>query len=212
MVQSNDGAEKSPRGHRVLVHESGHEARRGRAVPRGPLVGGGGAPLGLGGAGAGRGPPTRSPRHPPACGTRGSARRPPAWRHPPVTAGSLNWGVSAAVSARDEDVGHFDIPDPMEESTASLVSSSTSAYASFPVDVVVYVRVQVSAECVRFPERGSLQRSSLGSLGRVCLSRLGGRQDPRQGYVQLHVCISAEKVHRALGFQNSNPIHLWQKL
>lgn len=116
------------------------------------------------------------------------------------------------MSARDEDVGHFDIPDPMEESTASLVSSSTSAYASFPVDVVVYVRVQVSAECVRFPERGSLQRSSLGSLGRVCLSRLGGRQDPRQGYVQLHVCISAEKVHRALGFQNSNPIHLWQKL
>lgn len=164
-----------------------------------------------GGAGAAN-LPTRSPRHPPACGTRGSARRPPAWRHPPVTAGSLNWGVSAAVSARDEDVGHFDIPDPMEESTASLVSSSTSAYASFPVDVVVYVRVQVSAECVRFPERGSLQRSSLGSLGRVCLSRLGGRQDPRQGYVQLHVCISAEEVHRALGFQNSNPIHLWQKL
>lgn len=40
-------------------------------------------------------------------------------------------------------MGHFDIPDPMEESTTSLVSSSTSAYSSFPVDVVVYVRVQV---------------------------------------------------------------------
>jgi hypothetical protein len=31
----------------------------------------------------------------------------------------------------------------MEESATSLVSSSTSAYSSFPVDVVVYVRVQV---------------------------------------------------------------------
>lgn len=40
-------------------------------------------------------------------------------------------------------MGHFEIPDPMEESTTSLVSSSTSAYSSFPVDVVVYVRVQV---------------------------------------------------------------------
>ncbi|KAF6094481.1 KIAA1109 [Phyllostomus discolor] len=48
------------------------------------------------------------------------------------------------VSSQDEDMGHFDIPEPMEESTASLVSSSTSAYSSFPVDVVVYVRVQPS--------------------------------------------------------------------
>lgn len=48
-----------------------------------------------------------------------------------------------AVSSQDEDMGHFEIPDPMEESTTSLVSSSTSAYSSFPVDVVVYVRVQV---------------------------------------------------------------------
>lgn len=49
-----------------------------------------------------------------------------------------------AVSAQDEDIGQFDLQDPLEESTTSLVSSSTSAYSSFPVDVVVYVRVQVS--------------------------------------------------------------------
>ncbi|KAG8511214.1 Transmembrane protein, partial [Galemys pyrenaicus] len=48
------------------------------------------------------------------------------------------------VSSQDEDMGHFEMPDPLEESTTSLVSSSTSAYASFPVDVVVYVRVQPS--------------------------------------------------------------------
>lgn len=48
-----------------------------------------------------------------------------------------------AVSSQDEDMGQFDIQDPLEESTTSLVSSSTSAYSSFPVDVVVYVRVQV---------------------------------------------------------------------
>ncbi|XP_062839680.1 bridge-like lipid transfer protein family member 1 isoform X4 [Anolis carolinensis] len=48
------------------------------------------------------------------------------------------------VSSQDEDMGQFDMQDPLEESTASLVSSSTSAYSSFPVDVVVYVRVQPS--------------------------------------------------------------------
>uniref|UniRef100_H3AGP3 Bridge-like lipid transfer protein family member 1 n=1 Tax=Latimeria chalumnae TaxID=7897 RepID=H3AGP3_LATCH len=49
-----------------------------------------------------------------------------------------------AISSQDEDIGQFDIQDPLEESTTSLVSSSTSAYSSFPVDVVVYVRVQPS--------------------------------------------------------------------
>lgn len=39
-------------------------------------------------------------------------------------------------------MGQFDA-EQLEESTTSLVSSSTSAYSSFPVDVVVYVRVQV---------------------------------------------------------------------
>lgn len=48
-----------------------------------------------------------------------------------------------AASSQDEDMGQFEIQDPLEESTASMVSSSTSAYSSFPVDVVVYVRVQV---------------------------------------------------------------------
>ncbi|XP_077202572.1 bridge-like lipid transfer protein family member 1 isoform X2 [Paroedura picta] len=42
-----------------------------------------------------------------------------------------------AVSTQDEDIGQLDMQDPLEESTASLVSSST-----FPVDVVVYIRVQ----------------------------------------------------------------------
>lgn len=40
-------------------------------------------------------------------------------------------------------MGQFDTVEQLEESTTSLVSSSTSAYSSFPVDVVVYVRVQV---------------------------------------------------------------------
>ncbi|XP_041130046.1 transmembrane protein KIAA1109-like isoform X4 [Polyodon spathula] len=49
-----------------------------------------------------------------------------------------------AVSSQDEDMAQFDPVDQLEESTTSLVSSSTSAYSSFPVDVVVYVRVQPS--------------------------------------------------------------------
>ncbi|CAI9617533.1 unnamed protein product, partial [Staurois parvus] len=59
----------------------------------------------------------------------------------PITPIERNY---AAVSAQDEDIGQFDLQDPLEESTTSLVSSSTSAYSSFPVDVVVYVRVQPS--------------------------------------------------------------------
>ncbi|KAM4723529.1 LOW QUALITY PROTEIN: bridge-like lipid transfer protein family member 1 [Anableps anableps] len=50
----------------------------------------------------------------------------------------------AAAATQEEDMGQFDPVDPLEESTTSLVSSSTSAYSSFPVDVVVYVRVQPS--------------------------------------------------------------------
>ncbi|XP_014640029.1 PREDICTED: uncharacterized protein KIAA1109 homolog isoform X2 [Ceratotherium simum simum] len=59
----------------------------------------------------------------------------------PITPIERNY---TTISSQDEDMGHFEIPDPMEESTTSLVSSSTSAYSSFPVDVVVYVRVQPS--------------------------------------------------------------------
>uniref|UniRef100_A0A8D0GUM0 Bridge-like lipid transfer protein family member 1 C-terminal domain-containing protein n=1 Tax=Sphenodon punctatus TaxID=8508 RepID=A0A8D0GUM0_SPHPU len=59
----------------------------------------------------------------------------------PITPIERNY---TAVSSQDEDIGQFDIQDPLEESTTSLVSSSTSAYSSFPVDVVVYVRVQPS--------------------------------------------------------------------
>ena len=49
----------------------------------------------------------------------------------------------SAVASQEEDMGQFDPVEQLEESTTSLVSSSTSAYSSFPVDVVVYVRVQV---------------------------------------------------------------------
>ncbi|XP_056282679.1 bridge-like lipid transfer protein family member 1 isoform X10 [Pseudoliparis swirei] len=50
----------------------------------------------------------------------------------------------AAVATQEEDMAQFDPVEQLEESTTSLVSSSTSAYSSFPVDVVVYVRVQPS--------------------------------------------------------------------
>ncbi|XP_069487249.1 bridge-like lipid transfer protein family member 1 isoform X5 [Ambystoma mexicanum] len=59
----------------------------------------------------------------------------------PITPIERNY---AAISSQDDDIGQFDLQDQMEESTTSLVSSSTSAYSSFPVDVVVYVRVQPS--------------------------------------------------------------------
>ncbi|XP_043529975.1 transmembrane protein KIAA1109 homolog isoform X5 [Chiloscyllium plagiosum] len=85
-----------------------------------------------------------------------------------------------ALSSQDEDVGQFDVPEPLEESTTSLVSSSTSSYSSFPVDVVVYVRVQPSqikfsclpvsrVECMlKLPSLDlvfSSNRSDLESLG-----------------------------------------------
>uniref|UniRef100_A0A672J8A9 Si:ch211-233a24.2 n=1 Tax=Salarias fasciatus TaxID=181472 RepID=A0A672J8A9_SALFA len=59
----------------------------------------------------------------------------------PITPVERNY---AAVATQEEDMGQFDAVEPLEESTTSLVSSSTSAYSSFPVDVVVYVRVQPS--------------------------------------------------------------------
>ncbi|XP_072563835.1 bridge-like lipid transfer protein family member 1 isoform X4 [Paramormyrops kingsleyae] len=59
----------------------------------------------------------------------------------PITPVERNY---TAMNSQDEDVGPFEPVDALEESTTSLVSSSTSAYSSFPVDVVVYVRVQPS--------------------------------------------------------------------
>nr|XP_020464363.1 uncharacterized protein KIAA1109 homolog isoform X3 [Monopterus albus] len=59
----------------------------------------------------------------------------------PITPVERNY---AAVASQEEDMAQFDPVEPLEESTTSLVSSSTSAYSSFPVDVVVYVRVQPS--------------------------------------------------------------------
>uniref|UniRef100_A0A8C7RDG4 KIAA1109 n=1 Tax=Oncorhynchus mykiss TaxID=8022 RepID=A0A8C7RDG4_ONCMY len=58
----------------------------------------------------------------------------------PITTVERNY---TAVNSQEEDIGQFEPVDPLEESTTSLVSS-TSAYSSFPVDVVVYVRVQPS--------------------------------------------------------------------
>ncbi|TKC49630.1 hypothetical protein EI555_007878, partial [Monodon monoceros] len=62
----------------------------------------------------------------------------------PITPVERNY---TTISSQDEDMGHFEIPDPMEESTTSLVSSSTSAYSSFPVDVVVYPS-QIKFSCL----------------------------------------------------------------
>ncbi|XP_034153444.1 transmembrane protein KIAA1109 homolog isoform X3 [Esox lucius] len=59
----------------------------------------------------------------------------------PITPVERNYN---ALNSQEEDIGQFDPVEPLEESTTSLVSSSTSAYSSFPVDVVVYVRVQPS--------------------------------------------------------------------
>lgn len=50
--------------------------------------------------------------------------------------------LPSAMASQEEEMGQFET-EQLEESTTSLVSSSTSAYSSFPVDVVVYVRVQV---------------------------------------------------------------------
>ncbi|KAB1282162.1 Transmembrane protein [Camelus dromedarius] len=98
----------------------------------------------------------------------------------PITPIERNY---TTVSSQDEDMGHFEIPDPMEESTTSLVSSSTSAYSSFPVDVVVYVRVQPSqikfsclpvsrVECMlKLPSLDlvfSSNRGELETLGTAC--------------------------------------------
>ncbi|XP_052427767.1 bridge-like lipid transfer protein family member 1 isoform X4 [Carassius gibelio] len=59
----------------------------------------------------------------------------------PITPIDRNY---ATLNVPEEDVGHFDSVEPLEESQVSLVSSATSPYSSFPVDVVVYVRVQPS--------------------------------------------------------------------
>ncbi|XP_072481304.1 bridge-like lipid transfer protein family member 1 isoform X3 [Notamacropus eugenii] len=98
----------------------------------------------------------------------------------PITPIERNY---TAVSSQDEDMGHFEMPDPMEESTTSLVSSSTSSYSSFPVDVVVYVRVQPSqikfsclpvsrVECMlKLPSLDlvfSSNRGELETLGTTC--------------------------------------------
>ncbi|XP_037753085.1 transmembrane protein KIAA1109 homolog isoform X21 [Chelonia mydas] len=98
----------------------------------------------------------------------------------PITPIERNY---AAVSSQDEDMGQFEIQDSLEESTASLVSSSTSAYSSFPVDVVVYVRVQPSqikfsclpvsrVECMlKLPSLDlvfSSNRGELETLGTTC--------------------------------------------
>uniref|UniRef100_A0A8C1DHH6 KIAA1109 n=1 Tax=Cyprinus carpio carpio TaxID=630221 RepID=A0A8C1DHH6_CYPCA len=59
----------------------------------------------------------------------------------PITPVDRNY---TTLNVPEEDVGHFDSVEPLEESQVSLVSSATSPYSSFPVDVVVYVRVQPS--------------------------------------------------------------------
>ncbi|TRZ01084.1 hypothetical protein DNTS_002696 [Danionella cerebrum] len=59
----------------------------------------------------------------------------------PITPVDRNY---TTLNIPEEDMAHFDNVDPLEESQVSLVSSAGSPYSSFPVDVVVYVRVQPS--------------------------------------------------------------------
>ncbi|KAJ8281426.1 hypothetical protein GJAV_G00067550 [Gymnothorax javanicus] len=59
----------------------------------------------------------------------------------PITPVDRNY---TTLNPQDDDMGPFEAVDPLEESSASLVSSAASPYSSFPVDVVVYVRVQPS--------------------------------------------------------------------
>nr|XP_056711844.1 bridge-like lipid transfer protein family member 1 [Euleptes europaea] len=109
----------------------------------------------------------------------------------PITPIERNY---AAVSSQDEDIGQFDMQDPLEESTASLVSSSTSAYSSFPVDVVVYVRVQPSqikfsclpvsrVECMlKLPSLDlvfSSNRGELETLGSTCPAENNAQSGPK---------------------------------
>lgn len=111
-----------------------------------------------------------------------------------VLAARLKLDLPTAVSSQDEDMGHFEIPEPMEESTASLVSSSTSAYSSFPVDVVVYVRVQVGSAAL--PQSFDLSTQVLcgpvafpGLAGlRVHRTEAARRPAPGGAPVQFPVC------------------------
>ncbi|XP_051784339.1 bridge-like lipid transfer protein family member 1 isoform X3 [Erpetoichthys calabaricus] len=105
----------------------------------------------------------------------------------PITPVERNY---TAVSSHDEDMGQFDPVDQLEESTTSLVSSSTSAYSSFPVDVVVYVRVQPSqikfsclpmsrVECMlKLPSLDLVFSSNRGELETVSSSHIAESTQP----------------------------------
>ncbi|XP_029683365.1 bridge-like lipid transfer protein family member 1 isoform X11 [Takifugu rubripes] len=93
----------------------------------------------------------------------------------PITPVERNYN---AVASHEDDMGQFDA-EQLEESTTSLVSSSTSAYSSFPVDVVVYVRVQPSQ--IRFsclPMSRVECMLKLPSLDLVFSSNRGERENP----------------------------------
>ncbi|CAF94276.1 unnamed protein product, partial [Tetraodon nigroviridis] len=86
--------------------------------------------------------------------------------------------IPSALASHEDDMGQFDA-EQLEESTTSLVSSSTSAYSSFPVDVVVYVRVQPSQ--IRFsclPMSRVECMLKLPSLDLVFSSNRGERENP----------------------------------
>uniref|UniRef100_H3CJC1 KIAA1109 n=1 Tax=Tetraodon nigroviridis TaxID=99883 RepID=H3CJC1_TETNG len=93
----------------------------------------------------------------------------------PITPVERNY---TALASHEDDMGQFDA-EQLEESTTSLVSSSTSAYSSFPVDVVVYVRVQPSQ--IRFsclPMSRVECMLKLPSLDLVFSSNRGERENP----------------------------------
>uniref|UniRef100_A0A3B4BEG7 Bridge-like lipid transfer protein family member 1 C-terminal domain-containing protein n=1 Tax=Periophthalmus magnuspinnatus TaxID=409849 RepID=A0A3B4BEG7_9GOBI len=75
----------------------------------------------------------------------------------PITPVDRNY---AAVASQEDDVGQFDAVDPLEESTTSLVSSSTSAY------------FQVTHCLVSFPQPSQIRFSCLPMSRVECMLKL----------------------------------------
>uniref|UniRef100_A0A4W4HAV8 Bridge-like lipid transfer protein family member 1 C-terminal domain-containing protein n=1 Tax=Electrophorus electricus TaxID=8005 RepID=A0A4W4HAV8_ELEEL len=120
----------------------------------------------------------------------------------PITPVDRNY---TALSAPEEDVGQFDSVDPLEESQVSLVSASASPYSSFPVDVVVYVRVQPSQ--IRFsclPMSRVECMLKLPSLDLVFSSNRGELDPPGPANPDTH-CISALRSKPILWCLSSGP-------
>ncbi|XP_028809537.1 bridge-like lipid transfer protein family member 1 isoform X2 [Denticeps clupeoides] len=127
----------------------------------------------------------------------------------PITPVERNY---TALSAPEEDVGQFDSVEPLEESQTSLVSAAASPYSSFPVDVVVYVRVQPSQ--IRFsclPMSRVECMLKLPSLDLVFSSNRGELEPPSSSHPvdALHTPSSTppsvHNAHRVPGGKGASP-------